>query len=59
MPPKDYIVYIEKDTNETRALLAWLDQDKTSLEKEGHKIIGYVSSGSMTEAIKYGNEVLR
>lgn len=57
--PKDFIIYIEKGTNKTRAMLAWLDKDEHYLETDGHKVIGYVSSGSMDEAIKYGDQVLR
>jgi hypothetical protein len=59
--PKDWIVYIEKDTNETRAdiISDYTSLPAEELEKKGHKVIGYISSGSMAEAIQYGNEVLR
>jgi hypothetical protein len=61
MPPKDYIVYIDKDTNKTVAILAWagpgIIEDK--LKDYGHKIIGKVSSGSEKEAETYGDQVLR
>jgi hypothetical protein len=59
--PKDYIVYIEKGTNETKAVMNYATkQDLTwYVEEEGHKIIGYVSSGSMKEAIAYADQVLR
>jgi len=59
--PKDYVVYIEKGTNVTRAALNWPAREDLAglIKKEGHKIIGYVSSGSETEAVKYGDTVLR
>jgi hypothetical protein len=61
MPPKDYIIYIDKDTDKTVAILAWaaagVIEDK--LKDYGHKIIGKISSGSETEARNYGDQVLR
>ena len=60
MTPKDWIVYIEKKTNKTRACLAYGYVDKESLEKEGHKVIGYtVSAGTEQDAIIYADQVLR
>jgi hypothetical protein len=58
MPPKSWIVYIDGD-NETRACLDYGPYDKQSLEAEGNKVIGYVNSGCMADAIKYADEVLR
>ena len=55
MTPKDYIVYVDP-AGETRASL-WIKAG--ILIKEGHTIIGFVSSGSEADAIRYGNEVLR
>lgn len=57
--PKDYIVYIEKGTNETIAILNIFSNDERRIKDSGHKIIGYVSSGSEADAIKYANAVLR
>lgn len=56
--PKSWICYIDRD-NETRACLDYGYVDKQSLERDGCKVIGYISSGSEIEAIKYANEVLR
>jgi len=59
MPPKDYIVYIDK-AGVTRAMLdLFKPGTKNALEKNGVKIIGYVSSGSEADAIAYGEQVLR
>jgi hypothetical protein len=59
--PRDYIVYIDKDTNKTVAILAWTDDEYQSalVEANGHKIIGKVSSGSETDAREYGDVQLR
>jgi len=59
MTPKDYITYIEKGTGITRAVLCIFDNDKERIESCGHKIVGYVSSPSEADAIKYTDEVLR
>jgi hypothetical protein len=61
MPPKDYIIYIDKDTDKTVATLAWTDTDymEAVVEAIGHKIIGKISSGSQAEAETYGDQVLR
>jgi hypothetical protein len=61
MIPKDYIIYIDRDTDKTVAILAWagpgIIEDK--LKDYGHKIIGKISSGSEKEAETYGDQVLR
>jgi hypothetical protein len=60
--PKDWIVYIDKDTNETRAIVA-MDingyRQRDFVEAEGGKVIGLVSSGTERDAIIYGDQVLR
>ena len=57
MTPKDYIVYVDP-AGETRACLTYHTRPVV-LIKEGNTIIGFVSSGSEADAIRYGNEVLR
>jgi len=58
MTPKDWIVYIDP-AGETRAVLANTVPQPIKLVDEGNTIIGFVSSGHESDAIKYGNEVLR
>ena len=61
MTPKDWIVYIDT-AGVTRAVIALhLDNNaqEYALETEGNNIIGFISSGSEAEAIRYGNEILR
>jgi hypothetical protein len=58
--PKDYIIYIEKDTNNTQAAIDdWTGDLPALLEREGHKIIGKISASSKADAIAYGDQVLR
>ena len=57
--PKDWIVYIDKDSNETKATLDTHQGMDVLIHKEGHKIIGYVSSDSELSVIAYGDQVLR
>jgi hypothetical protein len=61
MPPKDFIIYIDKDTDKTVACLAWTDTEylEELVVAAGHRVIGKVSAGSETEACDYGNTVLR
>ena len=59
--PKDYIVYIDKDTNKTMATTEWSKKygGEDVIKKAGHKVIGIVSSGTEKDAIIYGDQVLR
>jgi hypothetical protein len=59
MTPKDYIVYIEKGSNETRAVLDTHEGMDVIMHEEGHKIIGYVSADREKAAVEYGDQVLR
>lgn len=59
--PKDWIVYVDKK-GKTRAVPAITItgyRQGDSIEAEGNKVIGLVSSGNEFDAVKYGDEVLR
>jgi len=58
MTPKDFIVYIDP-AGVTRAVVAGTVPKPIKLVEEGSTIIGFISSGCETDAIKYGDEVLR
>lgn len=57
--PKDWVVYVDSK-GKTRAVLdQYTPESRVPYQIDGNKIIGYVSSGSEEDAVKYADEVLR
>jgi len=56
--PKDWIVYIDGQTQKLHAVLDTHQGMDVLMDKEGHRIIGYVSAGTEASAVQYGHDVL-
>ena len=61
MRPKDWIIYIDKDSGKTEAVLDTYEGMDVFMANEGHTIIGYVSNDPRHKqaVIDYGDQVLR